>query len=180
MNPAQGFVRLSLRDLLLLDELAERPADPFHPSVDVLLLDVPQTDIVAVEGGQLRDSVAHLSRADDRDPQFLRRSFRWMGQTALKMWCVPLRKRLCAAGVMENRYRRGPLARSNHHRRDHRGGPRPLPRRPGAPRTTPAPSSKRVPPRDRVGLVPPDRARPRPSRRGPLLEYASRRMAPPS
>jgi len=26
-----------------------------------------------------------------------------MGQTALKMWCATLRKRLCAAAVMENR-----------------------------------------------------------------------------
>src|SRR5438093_875546 len=30
---------------------------------------VPQADVVSVEGGQLRDSVAHLPRADDRDPQ---------------------------------------------------------------------------------------------------------------
>src|SRR2546422_10776070 len=80
-----------------------------------------------------------------------------MGQTALKMWCAPLRKRLCAAGVMKNRDRRGPLARSDHRRRDHRGGPRPVPRRPGAPRTTRVQSSERVRPRDRLGFVPRDR-----------------------
>src|SRR5437867_2376838 len=123
---------------------------------------------------------AHLSRADDRDPQFLRRSFRWMGQTALKMWCVPLRKRLCAVGVMENRDRRGPLARIDHHRRDHRGGPRPLPRRPGAPRTTRVQSPERARPWDRLDVVPRHRPRPGRSRRVRLLDHESGRMAPRS
>src|SRR5712691_4755728 len=72
MNPAQGLVRLFLGDLLLVHELGERPADPFHTSFDVFLLDVPQTDVVAVQGRQLRDAVAHLPRADDRE--FHRRS----------------------------------------------------------------------------------------------------------
>ena len=67
VNPSERLVRLRLGDLLLLDQLAERPADPFEASVDVLGLDVPHPDLVAVQGRQLGDAMAHLPRPDDRE-----------------------------------------------------------------------------------------------------------------
>src|SRR3989454_1884076 len=146
MNPAQGFVRLSLRDLLLLDELAERPANPFHPSVDVLRLDGPQSDVVAVEGGQLRASVAHLPRPDDRDPQSAP-LHPVDGPDGIKDVVRHLRrKRLCAASVMENWDRRGPLARSGHRRRDDRGGYLAVPHPTSTPPTQRTTSSEGLPP----------------------------------
>src|SRR5207247_3424913 len=67
VDARKGHVGLGLADLILLDELPQRPADPFHAAIEVLLLDVPHADVVAMEGRELRDAVAHLPRADHRD-----------------------------------------------------------------------------------------------------------------
>ena len=65
VNPSEGLVCLLGPDLLLLDELVKGPANPLHAPVEIFLLDVPDGDIVAVKGGELRDAVAHLPCADD-------------------------------------------------------------------------------------------------------------------
>ena len=65
VNPSEGLVCLLAPNLLLLDELVKRPANPLHAPVEIFLLDVPDGDIVAVKGGELRDAVAHLPCADD-------------------------------------------------------------------------------------------------------------------
>ena len=67
VNARERFVRLFPLELVLSHELVEGPADPVHPAVDVLHLDVPHPDFVAVEGRELRDAVAHLPCPDDRD-----------------------------------------------------------------------------------------------------------------
>ena len=85
VNPVEGLLHLVRPDLVLLHELAEGPADPFHSTVQELLFDVPHPDLVAVQGRQLGNPVAHLPRTDHREPH-RRRSSRRKGGPELKMW----------------------------------------------------------------------------------------------
>jgi hypothetical protein len=78
MNPTQRVAHLVLVDLILLHEFAERPSNPFHPAVKEFLFDVPHAHVMAVEGRELSDPMAHLAGADDR--KFHRRFSRgWDG-----------------------------------------------------------------------------------------------------
>src|SRR5213078_3006109 len=72
VNPTEGVLHLAPPDLVLVDELAEGPANALHTAVEKLLFDVPEGDIVAMKGREFRDAVPHLPGPDDRESHFRR------------------------------------------------------------------------------------------------------------
>src|SRR2546430_10470930 len=129
VDAVEGLLHLILADLILLHKLAEGPADSLHSSVEELRFDVPHPDLVAVQGRELRNPVAHLPRTDHRESH--RRSRTMDGWYAVK---GVVRKLLCPPCC--SRIRGGLRPRSARCGSDLGGDPGPVPPGPRVPRAT--------------------------------------------